>query len=152
VTREKTIREFLAKESTLVLSTTTREGAASSAPLFYLLDDRALVLYWLSSLSSAHSVNALERPNCAVSVFQPAQHWKEIAGVQMTGSVGLAPDSQRLAILKRYCERFHLGRLHSAVIAQSALFRFRPSWVRFIDNSRGFGYKFEIDFDRAPLD
>jgi uncharacterized protein len=151
-TREQTIRQFLTKENTLVLSTATREGAVRSAPLFYLLDDREFLLYWLSSISSEHSVNAVERPDCAVSVFHATDKWKEIAGVQMTGAVGLVPKDRRDAIVQRYCERFSLGRLHAAAVSQSGLFQFRPAWVRYIDNSKGFGYKFEMSFERDAPD
>ena len=31
-------------------------------------------------------------------------------------------------------------------MARSALYVFRPCWIRYLDNTRHFGFKFETDF------
>ena len=51
----------------------------------------------------------------------------------------------RREIIAGYRRRFRLGALLSVAIAQSTLYAFRPSWIRYTDNSRGFGYHVEIE-------
>ena len=64
----------------------------------------------------------------------------------MQGSVSLVTDrSLRNAIARAYSARFQLGNLFAFTIRRSSLYCFTPSWVRYLDNSRRFGYKFELN-------
>ena len=64
----------------------------------------------------------------------------------MQGSVSLVTDrSLRNAIACTYSTRFQLGNLFAFTIRRSSLYCFTPSWVRYLDNSRRFGYKFELN-------
>ena len=47
----------------------------------------------------------------------------------------------RRGIATRYVERFGLGKNFAAVMAGSRLYCFEPSWIRYLDNTRGFGYR-----------
>jgi uncharacterized protein YhbP (UPF0306 family) len=139
------IREFLLTQSTLVLSTVTESGEPHSAPVFYLLG-KSLDLYWLSSSSSSdHSLHLANHPNVSAAVFRSTEDWSEIAGVQMRGTVHRVAGASRQPILNAYRERFHLGREFSIALLRSKLYCLRPIWIRYIDNSKHFGYKFEID-------
>jgi len=144
VTRTQRIAAFLKSQSTLALATTAGDGAPQVAPLFYLADDH-LRLYWLSSASSQHSRNLKRNPEAAVSVYSPTEQWKEIRGVQMRGAVAVVTArSQRREIVEAYCARFHLEPLFQTAIARSRLYCFQPEWARYLDNSKRFGYKFEL--------
>jgi uncharacterized protein YhbP (UPF0306 family) len=138
------VYRFLQKQSTFVLSTVGEDGAVHSAPLYYL-PTPALELYWLSSRSSRHSMDIQQNTQASAAVFQPTFEWKQIAGVQMRGSCSLASEQERALHLNAYCERFHLGSILSAAISQATMYRFIPHWIRYTDNSRHFGYKFEIE-------
>ncbi|MBZ5582642.1 MAG: pyridoxamine 5'-phosphate oxidase family protein [Acidobacteriia bacterium] len=138
----ETIRAFLATGNTLALATVGRDGTPHTTPLFYLLDED-LRLCWFSSRSSAHSRNLRLNPAAAVTVFRPAELWQDIRGVQMRGTVVTVTGQARRGITPIYAERFHLGPDFEPVIARSGLYAFDPSWVRYIDNSKGFGYRFE---------
>jgi uncharacterized protein YhbP (UPF0306 family) len=138
------IAQLLRQQTTLSLSTTGEDGQPCLAPLFYIVDEN-LSLYWLSSPSSLHSRNLLHTPHAAAAVYCAAQSWREIRGVQMRGSVSVLTETQRRdAITKSYCERFNLGRVLRLAVKQSVLHLFQPSFFRYIDNSRGFGSKFEL--------
>ena len=63
----------------------------------------------------------------------------------MLGAVAVVAGRRRRAIAEAYVERFRLGTLFQAAMVRSRLFVFHPRWVRYIDNSRGFGFKFELD-------
>jgi len=142
--RLRQVYEFLQSESTLVLSTLGGDSLPHAAPLFYLVTEQ-LDLFWLSSPDSAHSCNLLAAPAASVAVFHSTFHWQKIAGVQMRGLCSVVDDPGRQAILTAYCHRFQLGSLLSLAIARSRLYRFRPNWLRYTNNQKRFGFKFELD-------
>jgi uncharacterized protein YhbP (UPF0306 family) len=135
---------LLREQTTLALATTALDGSPHLAPLFYYAGD-GLVLYWLSSASSKHSRDLARDPRAAVTVYRPASGWREIRGVQMRGVAEVVTDrSERRRVVDAYCERFQLGVLFRPRIARSRLYRFRPAWARYLDNSVRLGYK--VDF------
>lgn len=143
------VANFLREQTTLSLATAGEEGAPSATPLFYIVDE-ALALYWLSSKTSQHSRNLLERPGVAAAVHCNAKSWREIRGVQMRGAVSEVTDPQRRAqIVKAYCARFSLGGVFRLAIQRSTVYVLQPDFFRFIDNTKGFGSGFEIT--RPPL-
>jgi uncharacterized protein YhbP (UPF0306 family) len=138
------VAALLGEETTLSLATTGEDGGASVAPLFYIAG-KDLSLYWLSAESSRHSLNLKRSPRAAATVYRNAASWKEIRGVQMRGSAGrVTPPERRGELIEAYCERFKLGRVIRLAIRQSTLYFFEPEFFRYIDNARGFGYKFEL--------
>ena len=138
------VARLLKSESTLALATTAADGSPRTAPVFYLADDE-LCLYWFSSASSQHSRNLKRDAAAAVAVYRATDEWDRICGVQMHGSVAVAADPDvRRAVTEAYVKRFRLGALFRVGIRRSRLYRFTPSWVRYIDNSKRFGYKFEL--------
>jgi uncharacterized protein YhbP (UPF0306 family) len=142
--RLQRVVDFLETETTLALATAAKDGSPCVAPLFYLPREGPR-LFWFSSSASQHSRNLRENPHAAGTVYCRTDDWKKIRGVQMRGSASPVSDpALRRGITKEYAERFHLGTLFAAAISKSALYCFQPEWVRYIDNSRGFGYKFEM--------
>jgi hypothetical protein len=138
------IAAFLSEQTTLSLATTGEDGEASVAPLFYFID-KELLLYWLSSESSLHSLSLKRTPRAAATVYSKAESWREIRGVQMRGSVSEVTDpKRRAALLKAYCERFKLGTVFRLAIRQSVLYALQPEFFRYIDNTSGFGSRFEL--------
>jgi uncharacterized protein YhbP (UPF0306 family) len=138
------VAALLSRETTLSLATSGEDGDASVAPLFYIADSN-LSLYWLSAESSLHSLNLAKSSHAAVTVYRNALNWKEICGVQMRGlALGVTDAKRRAALIEAYCERFRLGRVLRLAARQSALYIFEPEFFRYIDNARGFGYKFEL--------
>jgi uncharacterized protein YhbP (UPF0306 family) len=135
------VAAFLRTQSTLVLASSAEEPRAT--PLFYLPTD-ALDLFWLSSSKSRHSAQVAARQEASVAVFAPTFAWREIVGVQMEGLCAVVTGEERTPLLAAYCERFRLGTIFSMAIGQSTLYRFRPYWLRYSDNRRRFGYRFEI--------
>lgn len=140
------IEEFLQGESTVVLSVKDGQGAVHSAPLFYWPGE-GLRLYWVSSGKSRHSEALQANPGVAAAVFHATFEWREIAGVQMEGTAEAVDGEERRTVLEGYKERFHLNNLFGAALSASTLYRFRPWWVRYIDNHTSFGQTFELTLD-----
>jgi uncharacterized protein YhbP (UPF0306 family) len=142
-TRLEQVAGLLKSQNTLALSTLAG-GEPRSTPLFYLVDDD-LRLYWFSSASSEHSRTLRLKPEAAIAVYRPTAEWRQIQGVQMRGRVSAVSDRERRrAISALYCERFVLGRFFKTAMARARLYVFEPHWVRFVDNSKRPGYRFEI--------
>jgi general stress protein 26 len=138
------IERLLHGQSTVVLSTVNADGTPHATPLFYLAGDE-LEIYWFSAASSQHSDNLARDCKVAVAVYASTEHWKEICGAQMRGTVKKITDrALRREVTKRYCDRFHLGRIFRVALARSSLYVMQPSWIRYIDNSKRFGYRSEI--------
>jgi hypothetical protein len=138
------VAALLREETSLALATTGEDGAPWVTPLFYIVDDE-LTLYWLSSANSLHSLNLNRMPRAAVSVYPNVQDWREIRGVQMRGNViRITEAKRRSALIKSYCDRFNLGTAFRLAIGRSTIYAFRPEFLRYIDNSKGFGFKFEL--------
>lgn len=141
---DETVRAFLETQSTLALATADAAGHPHTAPLFYVSDDD-LNLYWLSSVSSRHSVNLAAQEYVAAAIYPAVWSWTEIRGLQIEGTAGIVTDAaQRETILDRYRRKFNLPPQFDAVIAQSTLYCLRPTWIRWLDNAVQFGYKAEI--------
>jgi uncharacterized protein YhbP (UPF0306 family) len=138
------IAALLKSESTLALATSGEDGAPHVAPLFYIAGED-LELCWFSSPSSRHSLNLEARSGAAVTVYRSTAEWKDICGVQMRGTVSIVVDAtRRAAVTQAYTARFRLGAQLQDAIASSSLYSFRPAWIRYLDNSLGFGYKSEF--------
>jgi uncharacterized protein YhbP (UPF0306 family) len=138
------IAALLKSQSTLSLATSDEAGVPHATPLFYFMEDD-LSLYWFSSQDSAHSRNLKRSGKVAVSVYRPSEHWQEICGVQMSGVAAPVTDRQRRkAVTRLYVNRFQLGTIFRVALARSVLYCFRPRWIRYLDNSKRFGYKFEV--------
>ena len=138
------IAALLREQSTLALATTDAEGQPCATPLFYIAD-KELTLFWLSSETNLHSQNLKRTPRAAATIYRHTENWKDIRGVQLRGSVTVIVDPERRrALIKAYCERFQLGAVFKAAISQSCLYALRPTFFRYIDNSKVFGHRFEI--------
>ncbi len=138
------VAALLDEENILSLATAGEDGEASVAPLFYIAG-KDLSLYWLSSERSRHSLNLRKSRAAAVTIHRNTSRWKEICGVQMRGVVEkVIGPKRRSELIEAYCERFKLGRVVRLAVRQSGLYVFQPDFVRYIDNARGFGSKFEL--------
>ena len=138
------IAALLREESTLALATAEDDGSPRVTPLFYIAGDD-LTLYWFSSPASAHSRNLRSRPGAAATVYRSTDRWREIRGAQIRGAVSVVTGPRRAEIASAYAARFHLGKLFPALLARHRLYALRPEWIRYLDNSRRLGYRFELE-------
>ena len=140
----ESILRLLRSQSTLALSTSGADGDPHATALFYLTGPQ-LELYWFSSPSSRHSRNLARQSRAAVTIYRSTEDWKNICGVQMHGTAEKILDRVlRQKIAREYGERFRLGTLFRTAMARNALYVFRPSWIRYLDNGRRFGFRVEL--------
>ena len=141
---------YLAAHCTLTLATSGPDGPWA-AGLFYVND--AFVLYWLSDPGSRHSRNVAQDPRVAVTVHEDYRDWRVIQGIQMEGTavpVGPIRSAERAARL--YAAKYpFLGGLRNPppalaeALERARVYRFTPAGVWFIDNTRGFGHRAQVE-------
>ncbi len=149
------VQDFLARHNTMTLATVDADGAPQAAAVFYAADD-TLDLFFLSSPNSRHSLNLARRPRVAASIQTDNQAWQSIQGLQIEGAARLVDGVAETAHAVRvYAGRFDFlqsllegaGSGPAALrgpLASSRFYVLRPTWLRLIDNTRGFGHKEEL--------
>ena len=142
---DRKVAAFLESCRTAALATADRQHTPYAANIQYVSDD-ALNLYWVSSPESAHSQHLLARPDVAMTVYAHVDAPGQIHGVQMRGRAGVVADPEAVGLVRTLYEAMYpfasQPPYREAVAAQS-FYRFRPTWLRWIDNREGFGWKAE---------
>ena len=142
---QQIIRAFLETQSILALATVSRDGDPQTAPLFYVSDDQ-LNLYWLSALTSRHSVNLAAHPKVSAAIYPSVWQAADIMGLQIEGEARpIADDRVREQNLNLYLRKFQVPAEFDSLINASTLYILAPRWIRWMDNSVEFNYKAEIE-------
>lgn len=136
------VRALLEETATLTLATRSADGTPRATPLYFAADP-ALRLIFLSDPRSTHSLNADRDGQASVALYPEEVDWRRLRGLQMQGIVERLEGPQADAARGVYAHRFtFIGQLAEA-LAASATYAFRPTWIRLIDNRRGFGFQQE---------
>lgn len=118
-----------------------------AAAVFYA--NEGFNLYFLSAGHTRHAQNIAASPRVAATIQADYTDWTEIKGIQLEGTVRLLAGQERVDGFSLYAKRF--GFLNQPVSAVEAAlsrvnwYRLTPSRLYFVDNSRGFGHRDEID-------
>lgn len=138
------LQAYLGQRSTMTLATIGEEGAPQSAPLFFVADEK-LNLYFVSDVDSQHGHNILQRPEVAVSIYSETFKWQDIKGIQLEGTAQLITDRiDEKRAWSLYKSKFPFVIAFANKVSASNWFIVRPTWIRWIDNQVGFGYKREL--------
>lgn len=140
---------LLATCRTASLATVDTDGQPHAANIQYAFDGQ-LNLYFVSSPDAAHSRHIAQKPAVAVAVYD--HHDSEpalIHGLQLHArATAISDPVERAKALALYTARFPFittePKLAAAVERQS-FYKLTPTWLRLIDNRRGFGWKVEMD-------
>lgn len=145
---EREVSQFLASCRTASLATVDEHGQPHAANVQFAHDDR-LRLYWVSSPDSAHSVHVARTGRVALTVYAHDDRVNQLHGVQFRGRVEIIDDpSAWHEAFELYTGKFTFAAALPQVrerIEQERFYRFTPTWLRWIDNRRSFGFKVERD-------
>lgn len=151
--RERVIA-LLEAHSTATLATNGPDGPWAAAVFF--ASDSALRLYFLSDQRTRHGRDLIASPEVAVAINADCRDWTEIRGLQIAGRVAVLDGAAREDALTRYLGKFPaVAQMLEAPrnadettiakrLGSASLYCLTPSWIRLIDNSRGFGFKEEL--------
>jgi len=109
-------------------------------------DLQGLRLYFFSDPDSQHGQDLRTDPRAAAALYPEVSSWQEIRGVQLRGTIYILPAGAALeAAWELYRAKFPFVNGLKAIVQRNALYVFSPTWVRLVDNRRGFGFKQEWD-------
>ena len=147
------VRELLAGHSTVTLAT-THEGRSWAATVFYA-SDSDLNLFFVSDLKTRHGRDMHRDAHVFGAIDRDVSTWDEVIGLQLEGRARVLEGQQRLNALETYLTKFpDVRRLFDRpkdasekVIAErlqrAPFWQLTPAWIRLIDSTRGFGWKWE---------
>lgn len=141
---DQQIETFLATCKTASLATVDSYGSPFAANIQYV-HDKHWRLYWVSSSSSAHSVNIEHQHDAAITIYAHQDQPEQIHGLQLRGQAKMLDEGQADEAYRMYSAKypFVTGPPYDAAIMRQRFYCFTPTWVRWIDNRNGFGWKFE---------
>lgn len=149
----KRVRELLAGHSTITLATSA-EGRSWAAAVFYA-SDPDLHIYFVSDLKTRHGRDMHRDAHVTGAINHDVSTWGEVIGIQVEGRAVVLEGEERLKALEIYLDKFpDVRRLfdrprdaNEKIIAdrlqRAPFWRLTPSWIRLIDSTRGFGWKWE---------
>jgi len=147
------VRELLEGHNTITLATTA-DGRSWAATVFYA-SDADLNLYFVTDLRTRHGRDLHRDPHVTGAINHDVSTWGEVIGLQVEGRAAVLEAEERVRALETYLTRFpDVRRLFDRprdasekIIAErlqrAPFWRLTPGWVRLIDSTRGFGWKWE---------
>lgn len=128
---DERIVKFLGRHHVLTLATTA-DGAPYCANAFYAYDAARNRLIFTSDLSTRHAREMLAERRVAASVVLETRIVGKIQGLQLCGTVAHGDEEDK----RRYLRRFPY-----ATLAELTLWALTPDYLKFTDNTLGFGKK-----------
>ena len=139
------IATFLAASRTAALATADGAGRPHAANVRFACDDQWR-FHWISAERSLHSRHIAARPDAALCVYGHDDAPARIHGLQVHGRARRLTDDQRRHALAVYGQRYPeivADPRFAALIQRESFYTLEPTWMRWIDNRRGFGFKVE---------
>jgi hypothetical protein len=139
-------KQFLAAHTTLTLATLADDGRPQAAPLFFAeMDDLSLI--FISEQRVRHSQNVARDGRIAATIYVDGQQWQQIQGIQLEGSCAALSGAEAVIAQDIYLAKYPFisaDQKLSAMLNRVTFYKISPTWLRLIDNSRGFGFKEEL--------
>jgi uncharacterized protein YhbP (UPF0306 family) len=146
---DQKIETFLATCKTASLATVDAHGNPCAANIQYAHGIR-WKLYWVSSASSAHSLNIAAKPQAALTIYAHRDEPEKIHGLQLRGNAVMVDEAQREEAYDLYQSKYPFisDPPYDKAIKLQQFYCFTPTWLRWIDNRQGFGWKIEKSVER----
>ena len=131
---DEAIRRFLSRHHVMTLATVDDAGEAWCSNEFYALDAGRGLLIFTSDPKTAHAAHMSVKPEVAASVVLETRVVGRVQGCQIRGRAAQADDEAR----RRYLRRFPYA---AAMLATTEVWALTVDYVKFTDNTLGFGKK-----------
>ena len=138
---------YLRGHHVMTVATAGPDGPAAAA-VFYA--SCGLDLCFLSAPHSLHGRNIAIDPRVAITIQGDCTAWSDIKGIQMLGTARLLDGEEAGDARRLYAARFPeipVSGSATGTMARALLrirwYRVTTTWLRFIDNARGFGHRDE---------
>ena len=138
------IQEFMENHNTITLATQGMDGTGAAA-VFYTTIKKSTSLVFVSNPESEHIKNLEINKMCAATIQDDGLEWKEIKGLQLKGEINQANEKYWENYLRKY-PYIRTNEELSKALKKVNLYEFRITWVRLIDNTKGFGNRTEVNY------
>ena len=143
------MQSFLSTHTTMVLATLGQDGRPQTAPLFYA-ENENLDLIFISEAKTDHAHNIARDPRVAGSIAADGQNWVNIRGLQFEGTCTRlsGPDAREAS--RVYASKYPFiqeNKILKLALSKAYYFKIKPTWIRLVDNTQGFGHKQEIQIN-----
>lgn len=137
---------YLENHTVMTLATDGPEGLWAAA-VFYAHDNFNLI--FLSAGHTRHGQNLAANPRAAATIQENYDDWPQIQGIQLSGTVRLLDGKKREAAISLYREKYPFIQTAGLKIRRALQrvnwYRLTPQQFYFIDNSKGFGHRDEVE-------
>lgn len=137
------IKRICGRSSTLGLATVGTDGSPHAANVNFV-EDENLDLYFLSAAGTRHSLDVFGNPRVAATAYVPFDRAEQILGLQVHGQCEMLRDAEFNRVWQLFMRKFPYSAAFEERARAERFYRIRPSWFRVIDNSAGFGRKWEV--------
>ena len=129
---DERIVKFIKKHHLMTLATVSADGMPYCSNAFYAYDSARNVLIFTSDAATRHAAEMTANPNVAVSIALETRIIGKLQGIQICGTVSEGNDEDKSIYLRRF---------PYAAAAHLSIKRVEPSFIKFTDNTLGFGKK-----------
>lgn len=150
----RTVGSFLHKWKTASLATVGEKGRPHSCNIFFASDD-LLRFFFVSSPQSSHSQYMLHNAHVSGAVYAHVRLPNRVHGLQYHGRCAVVNDADLREIAWRCYSRkypFVLAPPLRKRFESEQFYMIEPTWLRFTDNRRGFGWKQEVKWVETALE
>jgi uncharacterized protein YhbP (UPF0306 family) len=150
----KLAEELIGEQNTMTFSTAVKD-MAWAAPVYYA--NLGFRFYFFSDPASRHIQEATASRQAAAAIFHQSSTWKEIRGIQMTGTLEpMFPGLESLRALRAYLKKFSFTqeffgsgeKLDLDGFAKRfrvRLYRFKPDLFYYMDNRIRFSFREKLE-------
>ena len=125
------IVRFIRRHHVLTLATTIGEQPYCSHA-FYAYDEKRNLIVFAADKTTRHAAEMLENNRVALGIALETKVVGKLQGLQLCGTVHEADEEAR---------RTYIHRFPFAALAELTLWAVEPSYLKFTDNTLGFGKK-----------
>lgn len=126
------------QENNVINLATLDEAGVWSANVFYCLDPKQPVLYFLSSPETRHGAAMVSNPAISATICGQSANVAHLQGIQLSGTARLLEGDEDKLARKLYNARFAVAR-----ITHHPIWALRIDYLKMTNNRLGFGHKTE---------
>ena len=126
------IEKFIKAHHVLTLATATLNGEPYCCNCFYAYDKESAAFIFTAGMDTHHSQMMVQNNCVAASIVLETRTVGKIQGLQITGHIKTAKDSDKTLYIKRF---------PYTAIADLTLWRLEADFMKLTDNTLGFGKK-----------
>ncbi len=129
---DRRIVKFIGSHHVLTLATSREDGAPYCCNAFYGYDGERNSFVFASNADTQHAEHMSQRSRVAASIVLESRVVGRLKGLQITGRIVEGDDDDR---------RCYLAAFPFAAVTPLTLWRLEPDFMKYTDNTLGFGKK-----------